>query len=253
MLKFARELKVTAVVSGGAAGGATGAAALYRRTMIDDISVRGEFFDESFFAYREDADLAWRAQLMGWKCLYVPTAVAWHVRRVTPERRRQLPHLINWHSIKNRFLMRIKNMSGNLYRKNFFSILARDVVVIGCCLLREQTSLKAFWFLARNWKSVWKKRQEIMKRRRVDDEVGELLHAARAARHRAAGTGPWVCSGKTGSRQRSKPQPRTGPQRPPWCAAALVRCFRPGAHPPWERTWWLSSEFSRAGWVVKVC
>src|SRR5579872_5848086 len=91
--------------------GATGAAALYRRTMVEDISVGGEFFDEDFFAYREDADVAWRAQLMGWSCLYVPQAVAWHVRRVTPERFRQLPDEINRHSIKNRFLMRAKNIS----------------------------------------------------------------------------------------------------------------------------------------------
>jgi GT2 family glycosyltransferase len=52
--------------------GATAAAALYRRAMIDDISLDGEFFDSDFFVYREDADVAWRAQLMGWKCLYVP-------------------------------------------------------------------------------------------------------------------------------------------------------------------------------------
>src|SRR3954462_14587795 len=43
--------------------GATGAAALYRRAMIEEISLAGEFFDEDFFAYREDADVAWRAQL----------------------------------------------------------------------------------------------------------------------------------------------------------------------------------------------
>ena len=48
--------------------GATAAAALYRRAMIDDISLDGEFFDEDFFVYREDADVAWRAQLMDWKC-----------------------------------------------------------------------------------------------------------------------------------------------------------------------------------------
>src|SRR5450432_4872774 len=47
--------------------GATAAAALYRRSMIDDVSIMGEFFDADFFAYREDADVAWRGQLMGWK------------------------------------------------------------------------------------------------------------------------------------------------------------------------------------------
>ncbi len=65
--------------------GASGAAAFFRRDFIEDVSVEGEFFDEEFFAFREDGDLAWRAQVMGWKCLYTPAAVAWHVRRVTPE------------------------------------------------------------------------------------------------------------------------------------------------------------------------
>ena len=74
------------------------------------------------------------------------------------------------HSVKNRFLLRMKNMTGDLYRKNFFSITARDIVVIGCCLLWEHTSLKAFPFLFRNWKSIMAKRREIMPRMRVDDE-----------------------------------------------------------------------------------
>lgn len=74
------------------------------------------------------------------------------------------------HSVKNRFLMRIKNMSADLYRRNFFSITMRDLVVVGCCLLREQSSLKAFSYLAKNWNQVWAKRREIMKRRRVNDE-----------------------------------------------------------------------------------
>ena len=54
--------------------GASAAAALYRREMIHDLSLDGEFFDPAFFAYREDADVAWRAQLQGWRCLYTPGA-----------------------------------------------------------------------------------------------------------------------------------------------------------------------------------
>src|SRR5262249_36512391 len=107
--------------------GATGAAALYRRKMVEDVSVDGEFFDEDFFAYREDADVAWRAQWMGWRCIYTPRAVAWHVRRVTPERFNDLPDLINRHSIKNRFLMRKKNISWPLYLRLFGPITLRDV------------------------------------------------------------------------------------------------------------------------------
>jgi len=78
--------------------GATAAAALYRRAMIEEISIDGEFFDSDFFVYREDADVAWRAQLMGWKCLYAPHARGYHVRKVLPGNRRALPPEINMHS-----------------------------------------------------------------------------------------------------------------------------------------------------------
>jgi GT2 family glycosyltransferase len=149
--------------------GATAAAALYRRAMIDDVSIDGEFFDSDFFAYREDADVAWRAQLMGWKCLYVPFARGYHVRKALPGNRRALPAVINMHSVKNRFLMRIKNISGNLYRRNWFSITARDALVLASCLLWEHTSLKAFWYLARNLGRAMDKRRQIQARKRVDD------------------------------------------------------------------------------------
>jgi len=150
--------------------GATAAAALYRRKMIEDIAIQGEFFDPDFFVYREDADVAWRAQLMGWRCVYTPRARGYHVRAVLPGNRRALPAVINMHSVKNRFLMRIKNMTADLYRRNWTSITARDIVVVGCCLLREQTSLAAFWYLIRNVRRVLVKRREIMKRRRASDE-----------------------------------------------------------------------------------
>lgn len=55
--------------------GACAAAALYRREMLDDIGL----FDEDFFAYCEDGDLSFRAQLAGYGCLYVPGAVVYHV------------------------------------------------------------------------------------------------------------------------------------------------------------------------------
>ncbi len=150
--------------------GASAAAALYRREMIDDISISDEFFDPDFFVYREDADVAWRAQLLGWRCIYTPHARGYHVRKVLPGNRRALPPVINMHSVKNRFLMRIKNMTRDLYWRNFVSITVRDFVVVGCCLLREHSSLPAFWLLARNWKRIWEKRREIMGRRRVNDE-----------------------------------------------------------------------------------
>jgi GT2 family glycosyltransferase len=60
--------------------GACAAAAMYRRAMLDSIAFDGAYFDEVFFAYAEDVDLCARAALAGWKTLYLPAAIAAHVR-----------------------------------------------------------------------------------------------------------------------------------------------------------------------------
>ena len=52
--------------------GVTGAAGFYRREALDAVRISTGWFDSDFFAYREDADLAWRLQHTGWTCLYVP-------------------------------------------------------------------------------------------------------------------------------------------------------------------------------------
>jgi len=149
--------------------GATGAAAFYRRKMVDDVSIEQEFFDEDFFFSREDADLSWRAQLLGWKCLYTPLAVGYHVRRVFPGVRQNLPGVINRHSVKNRFLMRIKNSSFRLYFRNWIPVTVRDLGILGYCLFCEQASLLAFAFIVRNWSRIIAKRRVIQQRRRVSD------------------------------------------------------------------------------------
>lgn len=148
--------------------GATAAAALYRREMIEDVAIEGEFFDQAFFAYREDADVAWRAQLLGWDCLYVPAALGYHVRRVLPARRGRLPAMLNRHSVKNRFLMRIKNADAAVWRRCALAGLARDATVVGGCLLWEWRSLPAFWQLAALWPRALKQRAIIQQRRRRD-------------------------------------------------------------------------------------
>lgn len=149
--------------------GATGAAAMYRRSFVEAVSIDGQFFDEEFFAYREDADLAWRSQLMGWKCLYVPAAIAWHVRRVTPERRESLPTEINWHSIKNRFLMRGKNASLWLCWRLIGPVAWRDLMIVGYALLRDWKMLSALAYPLQHRNSIRRKRKAIQARRRVSD------------------------------------------------------------------------------------
>jgi GT2 family glycosyltransferase len=147
--------------------GASGAAAFYRRQALEDAAFDAQYFDEDFFAYREDADLAWRCRLLGWNCIYVPAAVARHRRRVTPERRNQLPNEINYHSVKNRFLLRFNNITSELYGRDAWQITKRDLAVIGFVLLREWSSIPAFWYLLRNLPRLRRKRKTIQAKRRV--------------------------------------------------------------------------------------
>jgi GT2 family glycosyltransferase len=163
--------------------GASGAAALYRREMIADISEQDNFFDPDFFAYREDADVAWRSQLLGWRCLYVPDAVGYHVRSVLPGNRLAVPAAVNMHSVKNRFLMRVKNATGGLYRRFWLPATLRDLLVVGGCLLWEHKSLPAFWRIAECLPGALSRRRWIMNRRRVTDEsLAEWFSAKPSAR-----------------------------------------------------------------------
>lgn len=149
--------------------GVSGAAAMYRMSFIRDVTIGGEFLDEDFFAFREDADVAWRGQLFGWRAVYVPDAVGHHVRTVTPEKRGALSAVINMHGVKNRFLLRLKNEGIYLALRNAPFELGRDLVVIIAALTVERSSLSALAWLWKNRRRIMEKRRAIQSRRRVSD------------------------------------------------------------------------------------
>lgn len=150
--------------------GYTGALAFLRRTMIDDISIYGQFCDEDFFAFREDSDTSWRLQLLGWRCLYQPRAVGYHERKVFEGNRSSTSALINMHSTKNRFLMRIANITGPLYLRTFVPATLRDIGIVFFVLLKERTSLPGLTYVFKNWSRLWKRRGVIQSRRRQSEE-----------------------------------------------------------------------------------
>jgi GT2 family glycosyltransferase len=99
--------------------GVSGACALYRLRALLDVAPDGQFFDEDFFAYKEDVDLAWRLQLRGWKSLYVPEARAHHYRYLSADEKTTLWALLRGRrnrskfrsslSYRNHLLMLVKN------------------------------------------------------------------------------------------------------------------------------------------------
>jgi GT2 family glycosyltransferase len=116
-----------------------GAALFCRREMIEDISVDGLFFDESYFAFSEDLDVGWRARLAGWRAWYAPGAVAYHYRGGSENEEggaRALPALLRrpsdlrFHILKNRWLTLLKNDSIACLLRDLPFIASRDLLLL---------------------------------------------------------------------------------------------------------------------------
>lgn len=147
--------------------GATGAAVLLRRRALLDVAVDGAAFAEEFHSYREDAELAFRLRERGWSVVYEPTAGAEHRRRVTPARRSRLPAEINYHSLKNRYLLRAYHQSvGNLLW-TLLPTLVRDLGALLYVLTFERSSLEAYRWLWRHRRQIARKRRVVAARRTV--------------------------------------------------------------------------------------
>jgi GT2 family glycosyltransferase len=125
--------------------GVSGAALVARREALESVEVRGEYLDESYFMYKEDVDLSWRLRLAGWESWYVPQAVAYHARtsfgpsgdgslsgfRAFHENERAKPRHVRVHSMKNQWLMLVKNEDRPNFVRHLPFIAAREVLVLG--------------------------------------------------------------------------------------------------------------------------
>jgi GT2 family glycosyltransferase len=145
---------------------ACGAAAAYRRTMLEDIG----FLDDDFFFSCEDVDMGWRAHLAGWCVIYVPTAVIYHKLKATGG-----SVTGSYYDGRNFLYLIWKNYPSSLLRRHIFRILRAQIGITGTALrhwrgkaararLRGQlagliTVLRAL-----------PKRRYIQSNRRIDDE-----------------------------------------------------------------------------------
>ncbi|MCB0320290.1 MAG: glycosyltransferase family 2 protein [Bdellovibrionales bacterium] len=169
--------------------GASGACVMIRRDCVRDLLLQGEkfdtdlfcvfpelqegyekrapLFDEAFFAYREDAELSLRARRLGWKILFEPEAIGYHVRRVTPHRRAKLSSDINRHGVRNRFFLQILHWSLWRDRATLLpGVLVRNLIVVLAVLIVERSSLRALKEVGILWRRAWERRALLKVRER---------------------------------------------------------------------------------------
>lgn len=158
--------------------GACAAAALYRRGMLGEIGL----FDEDFFAYCEDGDLSFRAQLAGYRCRYVPDAVVYHVGGASTGGKRSATATML--GTRNSLWLLTKNLPLSLipHVLPFFVLgqLARLLTAAATGTLRAHLEgLAGAW---RGLPATLKKRREIQAARRLPDaELRRLLRESSLA------------------------------------------------------------------------
>lgn len=151
--------------------GACAGAAIYRKRLFDDIGL----FDESFFAYLDDVDLSYRAQLSGHRCLFVPGAIVYHKKGYSLKRHdspNELEVLLN---SRNSVYCLLKNCPKSLFFRNLHRIFLRRLeLAVRYTIQRVHKGtaipfIKGKLFAYKNIGAILKKRKEILSQKKVPD------------------------------------------------------------------------------------
>jgi len=153
--------------------GASGGASLYSIEMLREIGL----FDQDFFAYYEDIDISWRAQLAGWKVLFVPSARVYHHISGTSSKHKGFAR---YHTFKNLRLLIIKNTPRSLRH----IIYPRFYVAYTTFQLKALFSRDALAMLRGSFMGLWltpkklRERKKILANQKVSDEylLGMMTH-----------------------------------------------------------------------------
>lgn len=155
--------------------GISGCLALYRRSALKNIEItienKPEVWDNDFFMYKEDVDVSWRLNLNGWKCVYDPTALAFHARgtgilkRYTNleilKHRQSVPALAKFFSYRNQRLMQVKNEIFTDFIIDLPVIFVKELATLSYLVIFEFRNLKSFFSFFRLLPRALKKRKII--------------------------------------------------------------------------------------------
>ncbi len=150
---------------------ACGGAAAYRKTMLDEIGL----LDDAFFFSAEDIDLAWRAQLAGWRCLYTPAAIVYHHLSATGG-----GVTASYYDGRNLIFVLVKNFPSDLWRKYGLLVLKAQLRLAWEALQAwrgREARARLRGMLAGLWRVpfLWRKRRAVQNTRNVSTEYLESL------------------------------------------------------------------------------
>ena len=166
--------------------GVSGAIPMYRRSALKSVEYEKQFFDEDFFSYKEDVDLAYRLRYAGWKAYCVPAARAWHHRSAkgpsnemskiqVAQNRKMKSRLTNYWSYRNHFYLLIKNLPEFSF-KYLWPVFWYEVIKFFYVLFREPWNLKVLSEARRNRPKFLVKRKFIMDNRKIKlEEIDNWL------------------------------------------------------------------------------
>ncbi len=156
--------------------GVGGALCCFRASCFKDLAEDGQMYDEDFFAYQEDVDLALRMKRMGQKSSYVPSALAWHHRaapssaganwfKVFINRFKKPPH-INYLSTRNHAWLLVKHLGASDLLIHGLWILPYEFAKL-IASLSSFASLKGYFHALLGLPKMWKKRNKLKRKERV--------------------------------------------------------------------------------------
>lgn len=163
--------------------GVCGAAPMYRRSALEKIMVMNEYFDEDFFAYKEDIDLSLRLNLIGFKNMYYPEAVAYHGRGLGGSKggvvnfiknRKKQSEFLRGISHRNHIMMVEKNDFCDFFKINRFKILRRNVAFNIYLVIFERFIFKYKKEARENSNKMIEKRNQFLKKNSA--EIKNINH-----------------------------------------------------------------------------
>jgi GT2 family glycosyltransferase len=156
--------------------GASACCALYRRAMLEQIGG----FDERFFAYLEDVDVAWRARAAGWSCVYEPRAIAYHRGSATSRHGSAQKYFLVG---RNRVRLLARNATGAQLLRAWPAMLAYDCAYVAYVAATARTLAPLRGRLAglRDWRRLRREQPE----QRFPVRLGGGSWSASVRQHRA--------------------------------------------------------------------